>query len=194
MRVTGLDLSLTSTGVAHWTVAGGMTALVTAVVQPQSATGPGSDHVRLNCLLHEVGQHARSSDFVVLEGPSYGSPQKQHAMGGLWWAVAQGLWRRGTPYAVVTPHQRAKYITGKGTSGKVAVALAVSRRYPLAALEGDDEADALVLAVMGADYLGLPGVVPLPKAQREVLARIDWPPLPFEEDRSAEAGKAAAGE
>ena len=188
MRVTGLDLSLTSTGVAHWNSVG---VLVTEAVQPKLTPGPDHDHRRLDCLLHEVGQQTKHTDFAAIEGPSFGSPNKQHAMGGLWWLVAHGLWRRRIPYVVITPHQRAKYITGKASAGKVEVALAAAKRYPGADFSTDDEADALVLAVMAADYLGLPFVAPVPKAQREVLDHVQWP-LEFQDVREVRSAQATA--
>lgn len=182
MKLTGLDLSLTSTGLATWYHPNGR--VITQTVQPKVTPGqPCYHHVRLDYLMQVIGGLCRESDFAVIEGPSYGSPNRQHELGGLWWLVAHGLYRRGIPYAIITPQQRAKYITGKANSGKVAVAIAAARRFPDVEIDGDDEADALVLVAMLADYLGLfsPG---LPAEQRAVLDKIAWPEE-FEDAKAA---------
>lgn len=188
MKLSGLDLSLTSTGVATWYSPG---RILTETVQPKvTPDQPHYHHVRLARLMTEVGGLCRDSDLVAIEGPSYGSPNRQHELGGLWWLVAHGLYRRGIPYAIITPQQRAKYITGKANSGKVAVAVAAARRFPDVDIDGDDEADALVLVAMLADYLGLPEIPKVPEAQRAVLDRIDWPEA-FIECREALHAQAA---
>jgi crossover junction endodeoxyribonuclease RuvC len=87
------------------------------------------------------------------------------------------LWRAETPYAVVTPQQLKKYATGYGSGkncGKDKVLAAAIRRYPMAEVDGNDVADALVLAAMGADHLGCP-LATVPQANRSVLAGVTWP-------------------
>lgn len=187
MKITGLDLSLTSTGVAsiYWGMAMGQVS--TARIIPPAKLGTG--HERLQFLLEQIAAAAHGANYVVLEGPSYGSPNAQHKMGGLWWLVAHGLYRRGQPYAIVTPQQRAKYITGKGNAGKDEVLLAAARRYPQVQLAGNDDADALVLAAMCADHLHNPLAV-MPEAQRAVLAKVSWP---WDQEVPSAQGQAAAG-
>ena len=91
-------------------------------------------------------------------------------------AIAQGLaWGAGVPVLPVPPSCRAKYATGKGNAGKDEVLLAVARRYPHAPVGGNDEADALVLAAMGARLLGEPVEDSLPKAHLDALAKLALP-------------------
>lgn len=174
-RVVGLDLSLTSSGVA--VIKGGDVGL--ARVQPGDKLG---GHARIDYVRAHVWglTGPDETDLVVIEGPSYGSVTgKQHERAGLWWIVTRMLWRAGTPYAVVVPAALKKYALGKGSgkgTDKDQVLAAVVRRYPTADVDGNDVADALVLAAMGADHLGCP-LAPVPQANRAALAGVSWPAL-----------------
>jgi crossover junction endodeoxyribonuclease RuvC len=164
--VLGLDLSLTSTGMA---VIGDGDVKLHRI---QSAKLAG--HERIDRLRGCVRTWAQDKTLVVIEGPSFGSPNKQHELGGLWWIITRMLWRAGQPYAVVAPAQLKRYAAGKGNAGKDEVLAAVVRRYPMADVDGNDVADALVLAAMGADHLGCP-LATVPQAHRAVLAGVKWP-------------------
>src|ERR1035441_4124210 len=173
-RITGLDLSLTSTGFAR--ICGGDTALA------RLRTLKRDGHSRLEFLLAEIACRVRDADLVVVEGPSYGSQAGQkghHERAGLWWLVTHMLWRQGLPYAVVPPAVVKKYATGAGgglKAGKDQVLAAVIRRYPDVPVDGNDQADALVLAAMGADHLGCP-LATVPKEHRAALASVIWPAI-----------------
>ena len=172
-RIVGLDLSLTSSGFA---VIKGADVWLTRI-EPGDH---GGDHARIDRIRSQVWHLAEHADLVVIEGPSFGSVTgKQHERAGLWWICTRMLWRAGTPYAVVTPAQLKKYATGYGSGkncGKDKVLAAVIRRYPMASVDGNDTADALVLAAMGADHLDCP-LAGVPQIQRDVLCRITWPSL-----------------
>jgi crossover junction endodeoxyribonuclease RuvC len=168
-RAVGLDLSLTSTGVAT----------------PQGAcrvTSKGSRddtliqrYERLNRLLLRVMELTHEADLVVIEQPAYSRTQgSQHDRSGLWWLVVDALTYRSVPIAEVAPTARARYATGRGNAGKDEVLAAVVRRYPDVLINGNDEADAYVLCAMGLDHLGCP-VVEVPKAHRDALAKVAWP-------------------
>lgn len=170
-RVVGLDLSLTSTGVA--VIKNGQVGLT--VIRPDPT---GHDHARIDYVRSHVWGLTQRTSLVVIEGPSYGSVTgKQHERAGLWWICARMLWRAGTPYAVVSPSALKKYALGKGSgkgTGKDQVLAAAIRRYPMADADGNDVADALVLAAMGADHLGCP-LASVPQTHRAALAGIRWP-------------------
>jgi hypothetical protein len=77
----------------------------------------------------------------------------------------------GIPYALVAPAQVKQFATGNGGADKFAMVEAARQRFgdlagwrPLS----PDEADALWLAAMGAQWLGEP-VAALPQAQRAVV-------------------------
>ena len=171
MEVTGVDPSLTSTGVAL--VSGG---IVTAGVV--TSKGKRDDTLpmrvdRLTALVDGVMPWVRPGGLVVIEGPSFGS------VGGSAWDRA-GLWHRlvhafheiGCEVAVVAPGTRAKWATGSGKSDKAAVAVAVSRLAPDVELVSSDAADAVVMALIGAQALG---IRPQSKARAECLVKVAWP-------------------
>jgi Holliday junction resolvasome RuvABC endonuclease subunit len=165
--VIGLDLSLTKTGIAS---SRGWTDLIR---YPGKLRG----HDRLRWICATVAEHVIDDvALVVVEGPSYGSQAGQaghHERAGLWWMVTHGLWRRGIHYAVASPASRAKYATGRGNAAKADVVREVARRFDWFA-GGEDEADALVLAAVGADWLGHP-MATLPELHRKALVSVKWP-------------------
>lgn len=176
MRVVGLDLSLTSTGV-------GITAIssVGTVRLKPPAKLRGLERMRWLCT--EIALYCRpmtQTSLAVLEGPSYGNQgtgrqSGHHERAGLWWLVYDQLHSLGVPVAVAPPATVKKYATGKGNAGKDEVLSAAVRRND--EFEGgNDEADAMWLACMGADHLRLP-VFPMPQAHRAALASVAWPVL-----------------
>lgn len=167
MTVIGLDLSLTATGVAS-------TRRWTTVIKP-AATMRG--HIRLQHICDAVLDMLPADiALVVVEGPSYGNQGRQsghHERAGLWWMVTHSLWKRDVDYAVASPAARAKYATGKGNAGKADVIREVTRRFDWFN-GGEDEADALILAAMGGDWLGH-SIVEMPQIHRKALDAVRWP-------------------
>lgn len=168
VTVLGLDLSLTSTGIA----------LITADQPPTTRrlTPPAKlrDHHRLNWLLDNIANTAGRTNLVVVEGPSYASTGRgQHERAGLWWLTTHHLWAAGIPTAIAPPAALKRYATGRGNAGKDDVLREVTRRFPTFG-GGNDEADALVLAAMGADHLGQP-LTPMPATHRTALDGVQWP-------------------
>jgi hypothetical protein len=180
-RVVGLDLSLTSTGIAgtDWAYA----------YRP----GRRRSHERLDWLVAAVALSVNGGvDLAVVEGAAYaqGGQAGHHELAGLWWLVTQYLWRHHIPYAVVTPHGRTIYATGRANPAqgfprkdrariaKGMVRSAAVERYGVAC-EGPgryDQADATILAAMGLDWLGYP-TVPVPDSHRRALEAVCWPDL-----------------
>lgn len=161
--IAGLDPSLTSFGVA---VSHGPEG---HVLLDRVRPGVLRGHERLTMLLADVGARVTWCDLIVIEGLSFAA--KGNAMtdlAGLHWLIRQELWNLRIPYAVVTPATRAKYITGKGNAGKDECLAAVVKRFPGLDVHGNDEADALTLAQMGADAYGQP-LVQMPKDRTELL-------------------------
>jgi hypothetical protein len=159
-RVIGLDLSLTSTGIAgaDWAMA--------------ARPGKRRSHDRMDWLLGAV------------------SVCVNHELAGLWWLVTQYLWRHRIPYAVANPHHRTIYATGcanpaqghprkeRSRVAKGMVRAVAVERY---GVECDgpgryDQADATILAAMGLDWLGYP-TVPVPDTHRRTLEAVRWPVL-----------------
>lgn len=174
--VIGLDLSLTATGLA---VIDGYNGSGTGSTQVVSAERGQTGHRRLAYLsgyILGVAEGYEEIPLVVVEGPSFGSTAGQrghHERAGLWWLVTQQLWQARIPTAVVPPASLKRFATGKGNANKDQVLLATARRFPYF-VGGNDEADALWLAAMGADHLGHP-IVAMPEAHRAALAGVTWP-------------------
>jgi crossover junction endodeoxyribonuclease RuvC len=164
MKVIGLDLSLASTGIAcslGWVDR----------YQPRLMTGM----VRLRAIRDWCADMVGVADLVVVEGLSFASQTGQHlTRAGMWHIVMEEIDAGGTPWAEVPPTTLKKYATGRGNAGKDEVLAAVIRRFPTIEVRGNDEADALVLAAMGADHLGAP-MVEMPAVNRAALKAVKWP-------------------
>jgi hypothetical protein len=181
-RVVGLDLSLSATGIASnlgWvhTVASEPppTPRDPRTGKPTPAT-LDQRRERLAAIAVEVISMCTSADLVVIEGPSYASSGSgTWDRAGLWWLVVHGLLAQQHTVALVPPSNRMKYATGKGRIAKEAVFAAVIRRYPDVEVSNNNEADAWVLAAMGARSLGHPVEQSLPLAHLEAMDKVTWP-------------------
>jgi crossover junction endodeoxyribonuclease RuvC len=147
MNVIGLDLSLSSTGVASslgWVDR----------IKPKTT---GLTRMREIVAAIHMFTSTSAIGLVVVEGPSFGSVTgSQHERGGLWWMVVEAIDRRGIPWMQVPPAVLKKYATGRGNAPKDEVLAAAIRRFPESAIRGNDEADALWLAAIGAQLSGEP--------------------------------------
>lgn len=167
--VVGLDLSLTSTGVA--------TASRTWRIRPKAVkkdAGLVAHLARIRHLRVELRELLRAAqpELVVVEGPSYGSVGgMEHERGGLWWGVAEEADLLDIPIMVATPTMIKKYATGAGNADKDLVLTSAVRRFEWFG-GGNDEADALWACAMGYQWLGSP-LVDLPAKHLEALKT--WP-------------------
>lgn len=167
MNVIGLDLSLTSTGVAS-----SLGAVTRIRSHPSLEVSPFS---RLRVIRAQVMDHVRHADLIVVEGLSLGSKSGQHlTRAGLWHLVMEAVDAASIPWAEVAPSALKKYATGKGNADKDGVLLAAARRFPDHNITGNDIADAVILAAMGADHLGVP-IAAMPAAHRAALDKVAWP-------------------
>ena len=167
-RVIGLDLSLTSSGVASslgWT----------DTIRPKKILGLD----RLRMIVDAVRTYTSGYDLVVIEGPSFGhSGFRQHEeLVALRWMVRDVVDRQQVPFAIVPPATLKLYATGRGNATKNDMAQAMDQAYPgrtpgFLAGRRFDEADALALADMGAAYLTNAS---LTAAQTRAIATVQWP-------------------
>lgn len=174
--VVGLDLSLTSTGLAA--VAGGNVGVGRVTSTGRADASLAWRGERLSRLAERIVAEFPDADLYVVEGPSFGQSRQggQHDRAGLWWLVVSELLVSGLAVVEVSPAQRAKYATGKGNASKDAVLAAAIRRYPMADITGNDVADAVVLAAMGAHHLGRP-LADVPLLNAAALDKVRWPQL-----------------
>lgn len=166
--IVGLDLSLTSTGLAV-----GSTTKTIAVSQK----GPE----RLMAIAHQVSTvlSTLACPAVVLEGYSMASRNSQaHATGELGGVIRVTLFAGRVPYVVVPPTCRAKFATGRGNASKSEVVSAISARTGLvwSGPGADDQCDAWILQEMGLVVLDS-ARCDWPKANLSALEKIDWSPL-----------------
>lgn len=161
LRVVGLDLSLSATGIA--TAAGDTLTVKTR-----------ADHrdTRLRQIRDQVAVHCAGAQLVVIED------LPKHAMaagitGMVHGAARVALMDLGVPYVLVVAATLKKYSTGKGNAGKTAMAIAGLKRFGLEFAD-DNQCDAWWLRIMGLDALGEP-LVELPAVQRASLAKVAWP-------------------
>lgn len=170
--VIGLDVSLTGTGVASsmgWCERVGKVGVLKHTIGERVAILDGF----LADIMELVGVRP---DLVVIEGASLHS----QGMGtverhGLWWLLVRKHMHRGIPLAIASPSSRMLYATGKGMATKEGVVDAVARRWPQYITRGDNNlCDAVVLAAMGADFLGRP-LCAMPANHRKALDKVSWP-------------------
>jgi Holliday junction resolvasome RuvABC endonuclease subunit len=177
MKVVGLDLSMTSTGVAI--IESGRRMPELCKVRSHSAgEGYPQDAVRFHQLRADLmAVIPKDADLVVMEGPAFGAKGNRIVqMFWLWGKIYDCLFlARKMPVVVVPPSTVKKFSTDKGNADKIAVALAVSRMWPGLNLTSDDEADALALASMGAVHLRMPLPFKVLERHKLALGKIDWP-------------------
>lgn len=175
--VIGLDVAMGISGVAGT----GWTDHVRC-----TATG---QHDRFAAQLNGLASFYRHADFVVIEGAAYSkNNQGADALAAMRWMVRHDLWKRGIPYAVITPSKRLTYATGttvhydeqgerlKGLALKALVRAAVGERYGVLT-EGRakyDEADAYVMLAMGLHHFGYP-LADVPERNAKALDGCVWP-------------------
>jgi crossover junction endodeoxyribonuclease RuvC len=198
-RVVGLDLSLTSSGIARITAETRLADVLADVrdglgteridVRRSVTKAPPANlplpqrlaarSLRLRRAAGVICTLCSGADLVVVEGPAYASDVgKAHDRSGLWWLVVARLTANRIPVVEVTPAQLKLYALGKGSGAetdKEHVLAAVIRRYLDVNVTGNDEADALILAAMGARHLGFPIEPTLPEAHLHAMTKVAWP-------------------
>lgn len=161
MKVMGLDLSLTSTG---------LVVLTPDNVYSEALKSNLKAEGRLVDLCRQVrsrmGEHV--PNLVVLEGYSFmSSGRGMTGLAELGGVIKSFLWANGHLFIIVPPARVKKFACGKGNAKKDQVRLEVFKRWGFEA-KTNDEVDAYVLARIGLAYLGHE-VDKLIKPQREVI-------------------------
>jgi hypothetical protein len=188
--IVGLDLSLTSTGVARLNLTETKPPRIDldtySSKPPPIRRGPkgkplpatlNQRHRRLTQIRDALAQACAGADLVLVEGPSLASRDGHaHDRSGLWWLVMEALHNMGPAVVEVPPSCRMKYATGKGMASKDVVMLAAANRYrDLVEVTGNDVADALLIAAMGARHLGRPIESSLPQTHLAAMDNVHWP-------------------
>lgn len=195
MRVIGVDWSISATGFADYTTDSGL-FVSKEFGLPRAATEKGVQptlaerHTRMRHQADQVIAHAFRMGEVpalaVVEAPSAGSVGfMQHDIAGCWWIGTDRLLAAGLIVVEVPPSNLKQYATGSGaTTGKNKVTKpmivkAVNDRYnvgPIRLLPGQhNQADAIVLAAIGARLLGFPADPHIPAPNLRALTKIRLP-------------------
>lgn len=199
IRVVGLDVSLSSTGIARLSLEQGKAPRSFSTTVGRSLDEGATLEQRCARLewvkaavLDEVIVSGTSwpLDLVVVEGPApaMGARPGADEMAALRWALLAALHALRVPLAVVSPPTLKVYAAGHGGSAKTPVTkahvVAAARRhyaglFDLAAGPGvADRADSAVLAAMGARHLGRP-IDELPSTHTRALKSVRWPAPPI---------------
>lgn len=180
-RVVGIDPSLTSTGVALVTKDGAHVRRIQSsgkrndtIADRAQRIGRITGDLAPTTLFHPANDWLDRCTLAVIEkpAPSRGSQASKIDLYWLWGRVVEVAIRQCAGVALVPPSTRAKWATGKGNADKGAVAAAITRLRPDVELSCSDEADALCLALMGAQALGWTGGA---QYRHDALAACEWP-------------------
>lgn len=157
--VVGIDLSLTSTGLAR------LSSHI-PVVETKLATSKGHNNdtltqrfERQTILTNQVLEFARDADLVCIEyifasGQVGGSQIDRF---GLWWRVVGSLLLWQIPVLHPTASQGKKFLTGSGKADKGTMVRCALRTWPdwepSTNSASEDEADAIAMASIGVALL-----------------------------------------
>lgn len=171
MNIVGLDLSLTSSGIA---VIDSQMAIHTCA---HGEKGHGRDSAltrnpKVVRLADIIAGHVPPGSFVVIEGPSYNSVSTSSwDRGGLWHMVVAAVREAGCSVSVTPPANAKMWMAGHPHAGKTLMR-ACAQEFTATPLESHDEADALTFALMGAHHLGL--IHPSETYRDRALVGVEW--------------------
>lgn len=185
--VSGLDLSLTSTGIARitWEPNGHVQCDTTKITSTGSDTATLLERIRrIRHCRKRIVDYVSGSDLVVVEGPVPGSSVAKgkdghrHDRSGLWHEVLGDLDEAyEMPLAEIAPTARAKYATGNGQAPKDAVLAAAIKRYTDWDITGHDVGDAVVILAMACRWIGRP-IDKVPQLHASAMTKVRWPDMP----------------
>jgi Holliday junction resolvasome RuvABC endonuclease subunit len=160
MKVIGIDPSLTGMG---WALIDTQDILaIECGTVSSKPTGPAiyARFIRARFMARFISELVFDNipvDLAVIEAPAYASRTGHaHDRSGLWWQIVAEFHSKGVPLLEVPPTTRAKYGSGKGNASKDTVLASAIRGYPQAPISNNNEADAVILAAIGARMLGEP--------------------------------------
>lgn len=150
--IVGIDLSLTSTGVATLVDGTLTTARVTSTGHTADSLQQRFDRQTVIC--DRLLELARGALLVVVEGLFTG-PKAGHVIdrAGAWWRLNGSLLLWQIPVLVVPATQAKMFLTGKGNADKGSMVRAAGKLWPdwepSSESKAEDEADAIALCSIG---------------------------------------------
>ncbi len=181
LRIIGLDLSLTGTGIAATHSGAGQSRLWCTTIAPRRRPSETTiDHHRLHDIISAVtGLASMKPDLVVIEKPLQRSGQGDTSirLAELHGPVKHWLWARGIRYVDVNLTHVKQYATGSGNADKPTVLSSVISTYGrLLHIADHNQADAVSLLAMALDAYGQP-LAEVPDTHRRALKATKWPEL-----------------
>lgn len=191
MICVGIDPSLTGTGIAI--LRDGQPDQPIRIGYPgRSGASDVARMRRVGSLVTDIAKivAAAQPDLVVIESPAYGQYLPSTCDRNVLWGILVHRYaidrsRANRGYASVTPTCRAQFAAGNGHATKRRVIDAVNTWWPHLNLrtepvtrQQDNEADAVVLATMGAAWAADPLPFTLKPQQRNNLDAVNWPVMP----------------
>lgn len=173
--VVGLDLSLTSSGLARITWGRDRTTVVETTTRGEAGVTTLADPVARCEALHRlktaIVDWVHPSDLVVVEKlvPNPAS-KSTNERAGLWFLVVSTLVYRGVRVVELHPSTLKRYATGRGNDPKSEMRAAARTWWPEAVTMTSDEDDALWLASVGMHLLDGPLPYPVTEVRAEVVA------------------------
>ena len=171
IKVTGLDLSYTSTGVAV------VQAGAVSVHRLKPPAKLGTSHERIRWLRFGICELARGSTHIAIEGAALNAKFGVLKAGVLTGIVQHCLWLENPDADVVIPAPTnvKQFAIGKGVAEKDEMVATLAVRYQhVARIIGNDVADALALADMWCHQLGIPVVPDVPRENQKAAFK-GWP-------------------
>lgn len=161
MKIAGLDLSLTSTGLVD---GAGEAHLI-------GSKQRGLD--RLAELRDLILDNLAGATLVAIEGYAYGRPNQAHQLGELGGVIRLALHERDIHIANVPPSTVKLWATGKGNAPKDAVLAAAVRRWP--DINDNNIADAAWLRDLAEHAYSGKDTPEIPAAKARALIAVEWP-------------------
>ena len=175
MRIIGIDPSLTATGIATIDTATGHIHTHTISTTPTSKDIKNRIHrfEKITTAIRDIIRDGDHPALIAIEGPAYGSHSAAGTWdrAGLWWHIANHA-ALGIDIIEIPPATRCRYATGRGNAAKDVVMISAVRRYPAADITDNNQADAVILAAIGARLAGHPIDDPLPMANQTALTKL----------------------
>lgn len=150
----GIDLSSTATGLALVAVEPGKKRDISlALIKPKGKTGRDRYRPMMQAIEEAVTSHG--ADFIGIEDVAFGAKSANKVLiAGYWWEATQLIVESGLPWFKVSPTSRAKFAAGHGKASKEDVKARMSLEHKIL-LKDDNQADALAVAHMGFESLGV---------------------------------------
>ncbi|MGE0403114.1 MAG: hypothetical protein AB7T06_40785 [Kofleriaceae bacterium] len=187
IRVFGLDLSLSNSGIAGFTSESERPWLSFVASEP---VGESIElladriHAATSEVYTKITRLVQPGDdvLIVFEGPAPAAAAasgrgKPDERAGMRWILTVAFRRAGYRLVYVKPNTAKKYWTDNGNASKALMLGWARRRYAAlgVGIRDHNQADALALAHMGASHSGIVPTPLPPLVNSTLLDGIDWP-------------------